>query len=178
MKGADIIVKALEREGVDHIFAYPGAATMEIHHTLLRSKQIRTILPRNEQGVGYMAHGYARTTGRTGVCMVTSGPGATNLITCIADAWMDSIPMVAFTGQVTQDKIGKTAFQETDVIGITMPVCKHNYLVKKTEDLPRIIKEAFYLANSGRPGPVVIDLPKDVQLGHAAIEWDKVEMDL
>ncbi|MFA5256831.1 MAG: biosynthetic-type acetolactate synthase large subunit [Opitutales bacterium] len=178
MKGADIIVRALEREGVDHVFAYPGAATMEIHHSLLRSAQIRTILPRHEQGCGFMAHGYARSTGRTGVCMVTSGPGATNLVTCIADAWMDSIPLVAFTGQVTQDKIGKTAFQETDVFGMTLPICKHNYLCTRTEDLPRIIKEAFYIANSGRPGPVVIDMPKDVQLGYAAIDWDAVAIDL
>ena len=178
MKGADIIVRALEREGVTHVFAYPGAATMEIHHSLLRSEQIRTILPRHEQGCGFMAHGFARSTGKTGVCMVTSGPGATNLVTCIADAWMDSVPLVAFTGQVTQDKIGKTAFQETDVFGMTLPICKHSYLVLRTEDLPRIIREAFFIANSGRPGPVVIDLPKDVQLASAAIDWDSVTTDL
>jgi acetolactate synthase-1/2/3 large subunit len=178
MKGADIIVRALEREGVTHVFAYPGAATMEIHHSLLKSSQIRTILPRHEQGCGFMAHGFARSTGRTGVCMVTSGPGATNLVTCIADAWMDSVPLVAFTGQVTQDKIGKTAFQETDVFGMTLSICKHSYLVLNTADLPRIIKEAFYIANSGRPGPVVIDLPKDVQLNSAAIDWENVKIDL
>ena len=178
MKGADIIVRALEREGVTHIFAYPGAATMEIHHSLLKSGKIRTILPRHEQGAGFMAHGFARSTGKTGVCMVTSGPGATNLVTCIADAWMDSVPLVAFTGQVTQDKIGKTAFQETDVFGMTLPICKHSYLVLNTADLPRIIKEAFYLANSGRPGPVVIDLPKDVQLASASIDWESVRCDL
>jgi acetolactate synthase-1/2/3 large subunit len=162
-------VRCLEREGVDHVFAYPGAATMEIHHALLRSKKIRTILPRHEQGCGFMAQGYARSTGKVGVCMVTSGPGATNLVTCIADAKMDSIPMIAFTGQVTQDKIGKTAFQETDVFGVTLSICKHSYMVLRAEDLPRIIREAFYIASSGRPGPVVIDLPKDVQL--ASVEY-------
>jgi acetolactate synthase-1/2/3 large subunit len=175
MKGADIIVACLEREGVDHVFAYPGASTMEIHHSLKRSKQIRTILPRQEQGAGFMAHGYARTTGKAGVCMVTSGPGATNLVTCIADAWMDSIPMIAITGQVTQDKIGKTAFQETDVFGMTLPICKHSYLVLKTEDLPRIFHEAFHIATSGRPGPVVIDMPKDVQLRTIVPDWTTAE---
>jgi acetolactate synthase-1/2/3 large subunit len=175
IKGADLIVACLEREGVDHVFAYPGAATMEIHQSLKRSKQIRTILPRHEQGVGFMAHGYARTTGKVGVAMVTSGPGATNLVTCIADAWMDSIPMIAITGQVTQDKIGKTAFQETDVFGMTLPICKHSYLVLKTEDLPRILHEAFYIAKSGRPGPVVIDMPKDVQLNTIVPDWPSAE---
>jgi acetolactate synthase I/II/III large subunit len=178
IKGADLIVRCLEREGVDHVFAYPGASTMEIHQSLKRSKQIRTILPRHEQGAGFMAHGYARTTGKVGVCMVTSGPGATNLVTCIADAWMDSIPMVAITGQVTQDKIGKAAFQETDVFGMTLPICKHSYLVLKTEDLPRIIHEAFYIANSGRPGPVVIDMPKDVQLNYIDANIDATTIDL
>jgi len=163
IKGADLLVRCLENEGVEHVFAYPGGASMEIHQALTRSGKIRTILPRHEQGAGFMAHGYARTTGKVGVCMVTSGPGATNLVTCIADAWMDSIPMVAITGQVAQTLIGKTAFQETDVFGMTLPICKHSYLVLKTEDLPRVIKEAFYLAKSGRPGPVVIDVPKDVQ---------------
>ena len=178
IRGADLIVRCLEREGVDHVFAYPGGASMEIHQALTRSKQIRTILPRHEQGAGFMAHGYARSTGKTGVCMVTSGPGATNLVTCIADAWMDSIPMVAITGQVTQNFIGKTAFQETDVFGMTLPVCKHSYLVLKHEDLPRVIKEAFFVANSGRPGPVVIDIPKDVQQKVAAVDMENVRMDL
>ncbi|MBN1404883.1 MAG: biosynthetic-type acetolactate synthase large subunit [Opitutales bacterium] len=178
IRGADLIVRCLEREGVDHVFAYPGGASMEIHQSLTRSTKIRTILPRHEQGAGFMAHGYARTTGKTGVCMVTSGPGATNLVTCIADAWMDSIPMVAITGQVAQHFIGKTAFQETDVFGMTLPICKHSYLVLKHEDLPRVIKEAFYVANSGRPGPVVIDIPKDVQQKVAAIDYENVEMNL
>jgi acetolactate synthase-1/2/3 large subunit len=163
MKGADVLVTALEREGVDSIFAYPGGASMELHQALTRSKKIRTILPRQEQGGGFMAHGYARATGRAGVCMATSGPGATNLVTCIADAYMDSIPLVAITGQVYQEFIGKAAFQETDFFGMTLPIVKHSYLVLTPEDLPRVVKEAFFLAVSGRPGPVVIDIPKDVQ---------------
>jgi len=163
MKGADVLVSALEREGVEVVFAYPGGASMELHQSLTRSEKIRTILPRQEQGGGFMAHGYARSTGKAGVCMATSGPGATNLVTCIADAFMDSIPLVAITGQVYQQFIGKAAFQETDFFGMTLPIVKHSYLVLTAEDLPRIVKEAFYLATTGRPGPVVIDIPKDVQ---------------
>ena len=163
MKGADVVVAALEREGVDTIYAYPGGASMELHQALVRSKNMRTILPRHEQGGGFMAHGHARATGRAAVCMATSGPGATNLITCIADAYMDSVPLVAITGQVYQTLIGKSAFQETDVLGISMPVVKHSYMVLEAEELPTIIKEAFHVAQSGRPGPVLIDIPKDVQ---------------
>jgi acetolactate synthase I/II/III large subunit len=163
MNGADALVASLEREGVEAVFAYPGGASMELHQSLTRSKSIRTILPRQEQGGGFMAHGYARATGKAGVCMATSGPGATNLMTCIADAYMDSIPLIVITGQVYQQFIGKSAFQETDFFGMTLPVVKHSYLVLEAEDLPRIVKEAFYLAESGRPGPVVIDIPKDVQ---------------
>jgi acetolactate synthase-1/2/3 large subunit len=163
VKGADLLVQCLEREDVEVIFAYPGGASMEIHQGLVKSGKIRTILPRHEQGCGFMAHGYTRTTGKTGVCMATSGPGATNLVTCIADAQMDSIPMVAITGQVHQHFIGKNAFQETDVYGITLPIVKHSYLVLDIKDIPRIVKEAFYLARTGRPGPVVIDIAKDVQ---------------
>lgn len=163
MSGADILVKALEREGVDTIFAYPGGASMQMHQALTRSKKIRTILPRHEQGGSFMAEGYARATGRVGVCMATSGPGATNLITGIADAFMDSIPMVAITGQVARAMIGKGAFQETDVFGLSVPVVKHNYLVMDVKDIPRVVKEAFHIAVSGRPGPVLIDIPKDVQ---------------
>lgn len=163
MNGADLLVYCLEKAGVDVIFAYPGGASMEIHQSLTRSGKIRTILPRHEQGCGFMAHGYARTTGKAGVCMATSGPGATNLVTCIADALMDSTPMVAITGQVFQKFIGKSAFQETDVFGMTLPLVKHSYLVLNIRDIPRIVKEAFYLAESGRPGPVVIDVCKDVQ---------------
>ncbi len=161
--GAEILVAALEREGVDTIFAYPGGASMPIHQALTKSKQIRTILPRHEQGGVFAAEGYARATGRAGVCMSTSGPGATNLLTGIADAFLDSVPLVAITGQVPRAMIGKGAFQETDVFGMSLPIVKHNYLVMDVADIPRIIKEAFYIAQSGRPGPVLIDIPKDVQ---------------
>jgi len=163
MVGAEVLVSCLEREGVDTIFAYPGGASMPIHQALTKSKQIRTILPRHEQGGVFAAEGYARATGRAGVCMATSGPGATNLVTGIADAFLDSIPLIAITGQVARPMIGKGAFQETDVFGMTLPVVKHNYLVMDVADIPRVIKEAFYIATSGRPGPVLIDIPKDVQ---------------
>ncbi len=163
MKGADVLVASLEREGVDVVYAYPGGASMELHQALTKSKKIRTILPRFEQGGGFMAHGHARATGKASVCMATSGPGATNLVTCIADAFMDSIPLIAITGQVYQQFIGKTAFQETDFFGMTLPIVKHSFLVLDKEDLPRVVKEAFHIAQTGRPGPVVIDIPKDVQ---------------
>ena len=163
MKGADILVKCLEREGVEVVFAYPGGAALEICQALTRSKKIRSILPRFEQGGGFMAHGYARSTGKVGVMVATSGPGATNLVTCIADAYMDSVPTVFITGQVYQSLIGKTAFQETDFFGMTLPIVKHSFLVLKAEDLPIIVKKAFRIAQTGRPGPVVIDIPKDVQ---------------
>ena len=169
MSGSEILVACLEREGVDTIFAYPGGASMEIHQALTRSKKIRTVLPRHEQGGAFAADGYARATGRAGVCMATSGPGATNLVTGIADAYMDSVPLVAITGQVPQAMIGKGAFQETDIYGMTLPVVKHSYLVTDINDIPRIVKEAFYIAQTGRPGPVLIDMPKNVQQAtHAA----------
>jgi acetolactate synthase-1/2/3 large subunit len=163
MNGAETLVACLEREGVDTIFAYPGGASQYLHQALTKSKKIRTILPRHEQGGVFMAGGYARATGKVGVCMATSGPGATNLATGLADAYMDSIPVVSITGQVPQHMIGKGAFQETDFFGLTLPIVKHSYLVLDIMDLPRIVKEAFYIANSGRPGPVVIDIPKSVQ---------------
>ena len=163
MLGSEILVAALEREGVDTIFAYPGGASMEFHQALTKSKKIRTILPRHEQGGAFAAEGYARATGRAGVCMATSGPGATNLVTGIADAYMDSIPLVAITGQVPQAMIGKGGFQETDFFGLTLPIVKHSYLVTDVNDIPRVIKEAFYIAQTGRPGPVVVDVPKNVQ---------------
>jgi acetolactate synthase-1/2/3 large subunit len=164
MNGADCLVECLIREGVDVVFAYPGGASMEMHQSLTRRQEkIRTVLPRHEQGGAFAAEGYARATGKAGVCMATSGPGATNLLTAIADAYMDSIPMVAITGQVYQKFIGKSAFQETDVFGMTLPIVKHSFLVLNPHDLPRIVKEAFYIAQSGRPGPVLIDIPKDVQ---------------
>ena len=163
MNGAEILVECLEREGVDVIFAYPGGCSMPIHQALTKTKKIRTILPRHEQGGIFAAEGYARVTGRVGVCMATSGPGATNLVTGIADAFMDSIPLVAITGQVPQEMIGRGAFQETDVFGMTLPMVKHSYLVWDINELPRIVKEAFYIAGSGRPGPVLIDIPKNIQ---------------
>src|SRR5438046_3230755 len=173
MKGSDILVAALEREGVDTIFAYPGGASMELHQALTRSKKIRTILPRHEQGGAFAAEGYARATGRAGVCMATSGPGATNLVTGLADAFMDSIPLVAITGQVPQAMIGKGAFQETDFFGMTLPVVKHSYLVTDINEIPRVIKEAFYIAQSGRPGPVVVDVPKNIQQQEAQPIWPR-----
>jgi acetolactate synthase-1/2/3 large subunit len=177
MNGAETLVACLEREGVDTIFAYPGGASQLLHQALTKSKKIRTILPRHEQGGGFMATGYSRATGQVGVCMATSGPGATNLMTVLADAFMDSIPLVSITGQVPQDMIGKGAFQETDFFGMTLPVVKHSYLVLDIRDIPRIVKEAFYIANSGRPGPVVIDIPKSVQRDVAQpIFPDKVEL--
>ncbi|MDB6092970.1 MAG: acetolactate synthase, large subunit, biosynthetic type [Verrucomicrobia bacterium] len=163
MKGSDAVVECLIREGVDVIFAYPGGASQELHQSLARTDKIRTILPRHEQGGSFAAEGYARATGKVGVCMATSGPGATNLVSAIADAYMDSIPLVAITGQVYSKYIGKMAFQETDFYGMTLPIVKHSYLVMDVHDLPRVFKEAFFLARSGRPGPVIIDLPKDVQ---------------
>lgn len=163
MKGADAVVECLIREGVDVLFAYPGGATLELHQSLAHTDKIRVILPRHEQGGSFAAEGYARATGKVGVCMATSGPGATNLVTAIADAFMDSIPLVALTGQVYSKFIGKMAFQETDFFGMTLPIVKHSYLVTDVHDLPRVFKEAFHLARSGRPGPVVIDIPKDVQ---------------
>ncbi len=163
MNGADVVVQCLIREGVDVIFAYPGGASQELHQALARTDQIRTILPRHEQGGSFAAEGYARAKGEVGVCMATSGPGATNLVSAIADAFMDSIPLVSITGQVFSKFIGKSAFQETDFYGMTLPIVKHSYLVMDPADLPRIFKEAFHIARSGRPGPVIIDIPKDVQ---------------
>ena len=163
MKGSDAVVECLIREGVDVIFAYPGGASQELHQSLARTDKIRVILPRHEQGGSFAAEAYSRVSGKVGVCMATSGPGATNLVSAIADAYMDSVPMVAITGQVYSKFIGKMAFQETDFFGMTLPIVKHSYLVMDVKELPRIFKEAFHLARSGRPGPVVIDIPKDIQ---------------
>jgi len=162
MKGAEIVVDCLLKEGVEHIFGIPGGAVLDICHVMNRSA-IKFILTRHEQGAAHAADGYARSTGRVGVCFATSGPGATNLVTGIATAYMDSVPIVAITGQVPTPMIGNDAFQEADVTGITRPISKHNYLVKNVDELPTVIKEAFYIARTGRPGPVVVDIPKDVQ---------------
>ncbi len=171
IKGAEIAIKTLEKLGVDIVFAYPGGAAIEFHQAL-KDSPIRVILPRNEQGGAFAADGYARATGKTGVCMATSGPGATNLLTGIADAYMDSIPMVIITGQVAASFIGKNAFQETDIIGMTRPIVKHSYLVLTPEDIVPSIVNAFHLANTGRPGPVLIDIPKNVQQAKIPFVFD------
>nr|WOV65532.1 acetolactate synthase 1 [Linum usitatissimum] len=171
-KGADVLVEALEREGVNHVFAYPGGASLEIHQALTRSKTIKNILPRHEQGGVFAAEGYARSSGRVGVCIATSGPGATNLVSGLVDAMLDSIPIVAITGQVPRRMIGTDAFQETPIVEVTKSITKHNYLVDDVEEIPRIVKEAFYIASSGRPGPVLIDIPKDVQQQLLTPNWD------
>lgn len=163
VKGADLLICSLEKEGIDTVFAYPGGTSLEIHQAMTRHPSLRVVLPRHEQGGVFAASGYARATGRVGVCIATSGPGATNLVTGIADAYMDSIPLVVITGQVSQQSIGRNAFQETDFFGITLSISKYSYLVTNVNDIPRIIKEAFYLASTGRPGPVVIDIPKNIQ---------------
>src|SRR5205814_10444942 len=164
MSGADILVQCLIRQGVEVVFAYPGGASMPIHQSLTRvGDRMRTILPRHEQGGGFAAEGYARSTGRVGVCLATSGPGATNFVTCLADAKMDSTPIVAITGQVGTPVIGTDAFQETPIVEVCRAITKHHYLVQRTEDIVRVVKEAFHIAGSGRPGPVIIDVPKDVQ---------------
>lgn len=162
LTGAQVLVKSLELEGISTIFGYPGAAISPFYDALLDSS-IKHVLTRNEQGAAHAASGYSRVTGKTGVCVSTSGPGATNLITGIATAYSDSIPIVAITGQVQLDLIGRDVFQEVDITGATEPFCKHNYLVKDIKELPRIVKEAFHIAATGRPGPVVIDVPIDIQ---------------
>ena len=163
VKGREVIVKCLENEGVDTIFGYPGGTSMEIHQALTQTKKIRMVLPRHEQGGAFAACGYARATGRVGVCLATSGPGALNLLTGIMDAKMDSIPMLAITGQVPTTVLGSDAFQETDIVGATFPLVKHSYLVKDVKDIPRIINEAVHVATTGRPGPVLVDIPKNIQ---------------
>ncbi len=163
LNGAEIILKALVDQGVEHIFGYPGGAVIPIYDELFQQDKIKHVLVRHEQGAVHAAEGYARSTGKCGVVLVTSGPGATNAVTGLTDALLDSVPIVCLTGQVPTPLIGSDAFQECDTVGITRPCTKHNYLVGSVEDLPRIIHEAFYVATSGRPGPVVIDIPKDVQ---------------
>ncbi|WP_442508190.1 biosynthetic-type acetolactate synthase large subunit [Novipirellula sp. SH528] len=178
MTGADILVKSLVDHGVEVLFAYPGGCSMPLHQALTRfGDSIRTILPRHEQGGAFAAQGYARSTGKVGVVMATSGPGATNLVTAIADAKLDSIPLLCITGQVPTAAIGSDAFQETPMVEICRGITKHHYLVTDLADLPRIMKEAFHIATSGRPGPVLVDMPKDIQLGTREIDMDQ-PMDL
>ncbi|MCR4430024.1 MAG: biosynthetic-type acetolactate synthase large subunit [Tepidanaerobacteraceae bacterium] len=159
---AEALIRSLEMEDVSVVFGYPGGAILPVYDSLLHSKKIKHVLTRSEQAAAHAASGYARVARKVGVCMATSGPGATNLVTGIATAYMDSVPVVAITGQVSTSLIGRDVFQEVDITGATAPFTKHNYLVKKAEDIPRIVKEAFYIASTGRPGPVLIDLPKDV----------------
>ncbi len=163
MTGAEMVIAALTDQGVEHIFGYPGGAALPIYDAIFQQDAIQHILVRHEQGAGHMAEGYARSTGKVGVVLVTSGPGVTNVVTPLSDALMDSVPIVVLSAQVSTTLIGSDAFQECDTVGITRSCTKHNYLVKNVNDLPRVLHEAFYIANSGRPGPVLVDIPKDVQ---------------
>lgn len=172
LSGAQMVVRALEDEGVDMIFGYPGGAVIDIYDALYSAKKLKHVLVRHEQAAVHAADGYARSTGKVGVALATSGPGATNCITGIATAYMDSVPLVMITGQVGNKLIGSDAFQEVDTVGITRPIVKHSFLCRKAEDLPLIIKKAFYLAATGRPGPVVIDIPKDVQNPKVKFEYE------
>jgi len=170
LSGAEIIYRSLEREGVKYVFGHPGAILLTLLDLFLKRSQVKHILTRHEQCAAHMAEGYARASGQVGVCLTTSGPGATNLITGIADAFMDSIPIVCLTGQVSTFMVGNDAFQEADIVGMTRTITKHNYLVKTTEELPTVLQQAFYIARTGRPGPVLVDMPKDVILGQAPFE--------
>src|SRR4249919_3041996 len=175
--GAQILWECLEREGVEVVFGYPGGAILPAYDALKGSK-IHHILVRHEQGATHMADGYARASGKVGVAVATSGPGATNMVTGIATAMLDSSPIVCITGQVGSKLIGSDAFQETDITGVTLPVTKHNYLVTRAEDVAPTIREAFHVAASGRPGPVLIDITKDAQQSSAEFDWDAAEVKL
>ncbi len=177
MSGAQMLLEGFVREGVEVIFGILGGAVLPLYDCLPQFPQLRHILTRHEQGAAHAAEGYARATGRVGVCFATSGPGATNLVTGIADAYMDSVPLVAVTGQVPRALIGKDAFQEIDITGITLPITKHNYLVREAAEIPRTVREAFYLAGSGRPGPVLIDVPRDVLVEQADYHYPQ-QLDL
>src|SRR6476660_8877881 len=170
MTGAQSLIRSLEAASTDTIFGIPGGAILPAYDPLMDSS-IRHILVRHEQGAGHAAQGYAAATGRVGVCMATSGPGATNLVTPIADAHMDSVPLVAITGQVGASLIGTDAFQEADIVGITLPVTKHNYLVTNPDDIPRVIAEAFHIASTGRPGPVLVDIAKSAMQARTTFSW-------
>jgi acetolactate synthase-1/2/3 large subunit len=173
LTGAEIVVRCLAEEGVDYLFGYPGGAVLNIYDEIFKQDKFKHVLVRHEQAAVHAADGYARASGRTGVALVTSGPGATNAVTGIATAYMDSIPLVVFTGQVPTAYIGMDSFQEVDTIGITRPCVKHNFLVSDVKDLATTIKKAFYIAASGRPGPVVVDIPKDVTQNKCAFEYPK-----
>jgi acetolactate synthase-1/2/3 large subunit len=177
LTGAQALIRALEELGVDTVFGIPGGAILPVYDPLFDSQKLRHILVRHEQGAGHAATGYAQATGKVGVCMATSGPGATNLVTPIADAYMDSVPMVAITGQVASNLIGTDGFQEADICGITMPITKHNFLVTRAQDIPRALAEAFHIAATGRPGPVLVDVAKDAMQASAPFHWP-VELNL
>ena len=177
LTGAEIVLACLKDEGVDFLFGYPGGAALHIYDAVYQQDQVRHILVRHEQGATHAADGFARATGKPGVVLVTSGPGVTNTVTGIATAYMDSIPMVVLTAQVPTHLIGDDAFQEVDTVGITRPCVKHNFLVKDVNDLAMTIKKAFYIATTGRPGPVVVDIPKDVTAARAEYQYPKsIEM--
>src|ERR1700753_4474149 len=169
--GAQSLVRSLEEVGAEVVFGIPGGAILPAYDPLYDSTRVRHILVRHEQGAGHAAEGYAQATGRVGVCMATSGPGATTLVTPLADAQMDSIPVVAITGQVGRSLIGTDAFQEADISGITMPITNHNFLVRNGDDIPRVMAEAFHIASSGRPGAVLVDIPQDVLQGQCTFSW-------
>ena len=177
MNGADAVLRSLEAEGVDTVFGLPGGAILPIYDALARGTTLRHVLARHEQGAGHMAEGYARASGRVGVAFATSGPGATNLVTPIADAWMDSTPLVCVTGQVRSHLIGTDAFQECDITGVTTPIVKHSWLVQNVEEIPEVMKAAFHVARTGRCGPVLVDIPRDIQ--EAALDFrypDQVDL--
>lgn len=176
--GAQIVWESLQREGVEVVFGYPGGAIMPVYDALLDYPQIHHVLVRHEENAAFAAGGYARASGRVGVCMATSGPGATNLVTGLADAMLDSVPIVAITGQVSSALVGSDAFQETDVTGVTLPVTKHNYLVKDVRELGQVMKEAMYIARSGRPGPVLVDICKDVQFASVEFDYEAIKVRL
>ena len=172
LSGSQAVLKSLIEEGTEYIFGYPGGAIMPVYDAMMEyHEDIKHILTRHEQGAIHAAQGYARVSGKVGVCMVTSGPAATNTVTGLATAYMDSAPMICITGQVATTAIGSDAFQEADVMGITRPVTKHNYLIRDAKDITRVVREAFYLATSGRPGPILIDFPVDVSRQEVEFEW-------
>ena len=174
MSGADIVVETLIRNGVEVVFGYPGGTTIPLHQAFSRRRnEIRVVLPRHEQGAGFAAQGYARATGKVGVCATTSGPGAGNIVTAINDAKLDSVPMLIITGQVNFNAIGQDSFQETPITEVCRCITKHHYLVERTEDLARIVSEALYVASSGRPGPVLLDVPKNVLVGKRQPNFDE-----
>src|SRR5918911_2568018 len=173
MTGAEMVLRALADQGVEVMFGYPGGAVLPIYDEIFQQEKVKHILVRHEQGATHAAEGYARSTGKPGVLLVTSGPGATNAVTGLTDALLDSIPLVCITGQVPTHLIGSDAFQEADTTGITRSCTKHNYLVKRVEDLARVMHEAFYIAANGRPGPVVVDIPKDIQFAKGTYTGSK-----